>query len=74
MTAIVNIITGFFDVIKSVVDFVITFFSDVVYIVKTLGQFIIKAPLLFGFLPPAVLGIFLVGLSVVIIYKVVGRD
>lgn len=74
MQAIINIITGFFDIVKSVVDFVISFFADVVYIVKTLGQFIVKAPLLFGFLPPAVLGIFVVGLSVVIIYKVVGRD
>lgn len=74
MQAIVNIFTSIFDVIKSVVDFIISFFSDIVFIVKTLGQFVIKAPLLFGFLPPAVLGIFLVGITVIIIYKVVGRD
>lgn len=74
MQAIINIFTSLFDIIKTVVHFVVQFFQDIVYIIKTLGQFIIKAPLLFGFLPPAVLAIFIVGISVIIIYKVVGRD
>lgn len=74
MQALINIFTSLFDIIKTVVDFIITFFSDIVYIVKTLGNFIVKAPLLFGFLPPSVLAIFLVGISVIVIYKVVGRD
>lgn len=74
MQNLINIFTSLFDIIKGIVDFIIGFFQDIVFIVKTLGQFIIKAPLMFGFLPPAVLAIFLVGITVVIIYKVVGRD
>lgn len=74
MQAIINFFTSIFEIIKSVVDFIISFFEDIVYIVKTLGDFIVKAPNLFGFLPPAVLAIFLVGLTIVVIYKVVGRD
>lgn len=74
MQNLINIFTSFFDILKGIVDFIIGFFRDIVYIIKTLGDFIIKAPLMFGFLPPAVLGLFLVALSVVVIYKVVGRD
>lgn len=74
MQALLNIFTKLFDIIKTIVHFIVQFFQDLVYIIKTLGQFIIKAPLLFGFLPPAVLAIFLVGISVIVIYKVVGRD
>lgn len=74
MAGLVNIITGIFDVIKSIVDFVISFFEDIVFVVKSLGQFLAKAGTMFSFLPPAVLAIFIVGLSVVVIYKVVGRD
>lgn len=74
MQALLNIFTKLFDIIRTIVHFIVQFFQDLVYIIKTLGQFIIKAPLLFGFLPPAVLAIFLVGISVIVIYKVVGRD
>lgn len=74
MAGLVNIITGIFDVVKSVVDFVVSFFQDIVYVVKSLGQFLGKATTMFAFLPPAVLAIFIVGLSVVVIYKVIGRD
>ena len=74
MQAIINFFTSIFEIIQTVVEFIVSFFEDVIYIVKTLGDFVIKAPTLFSFLPPAVLAIFLIGLSIVIIYKVVGRD
>lgn len=74
MQAIINFFTSIFDIIKSVVDFIVSFFEDIVYVIRTLGEFITKVPSLFGFLPPAVLAIFLVGISVVVIYKVIGRD
>lgn len=74
MSAIVEFFTNIFDVIKSIVDFIITFFEDIVYIVKSLGEFAIKVPSMLGFLPTAVVSILLVGITVVIVYKVVGRD
>lgn len=74
MGNLINIITGFFDVIKSVVDFVIGFFEDIVFIVKSLAQAVINIPRYLSFLPPAVLAIFITGITVVVVYKVVGRD
>jgi len=74
MSAIIEFFTNIFDIIKSVVDFIISFFEDIVFIVKSLGEFVIKVPSMLGFLPTAVVSILLVGITVVIIYKVVGRD
>lgn len=74
MSAIIDFFTGIYEIIQTIVNFIVSFFQDIIYIIKSLGEFIVKAPLLFGFLPPAVLAIFLVGLSIVVIYKVVGRD
>ena len=74
MSAIIDFFSKLFDIITSIVDFVVGFFEDVVYVVKTLGDFLLNAPSLFGFLPPAVVALIGVALSVVVIYKVIGRD
>ena len=59
---------------SAIIDFAVSFFEDIIFIVKTLGNFIVKVPSMLGFLPTVVVSILLVGVSVVIIYKVVGRD
>lgn len=74
MSAIIDFFEGIFEVVSSIVDFIVSFFEDIIFIVKTLGEFIVKVPSMLGFLPTAVVSILLVGVSVVIIYKVVGRD
>lgn len=74
MSAILDVLNGFLNAIKSIVDFIVSFFEDIVFVVKTLGEFLTNAPALFGFLPASAVAIILVALSVVVIYKVVGRD
>lgn len=69
-----DILNSIINVFTSVVNFIVAFFKDVVFIAVTIGNFIAKASSFLGFLPLSVIAIFLVGLSVVVIYKVAGRD
>lgn len=61
-------------VITGLVDFVIGFIGDIVYIVKLCGSFLAKIPGLFSWLPAEVLTILLITFSVVVIYKIMGRE
>lgn len=61
-------------VITSLVDFVIGFIEDIVSVVKMTGSFVAKIPRLFSWLPTEVLAIVVLTFSVVVIYKVMGRE
>lgn len=61
-------------VITSLVDFVIGFVEDIVTVVKMTASFVAKIPNLFSWLPAEVLAIVVITFSVVVIYKVMGRE
>lgn len=65
--SIANIITG-------VVDFFIGFVEDIVYVVKLCTSFVSKIPRLFSWLPVEALAIITMIFSIVIIYKIMGRE
>jgi len=72
---------GIFDLLKSIgeffsniVNFVIRLVQDLIYVVELMGQVIIKIPDYIGFLPSAVISVFLVALTVIVVYKIIGRD
>lgn len=74
MKAITDFLSGIGNGIMSIVDFVIGFFEDIAYIVKLTGEFVLKIPEYLGFLPPSVLAIVVSIFSIVVIYKVLGRE
>lgn len=61
-------------VITGLVDFVIGFIEDIVYVVKLCTSFVAKIPSLFSWLPTEVLAIVVITFSVVVIYKIMGRE
>lgn len=61
-------------VITGLVDFVIGFIGDIVYVVKLCGSFVAKIPQLFSWLPAEALAIVVLTFSVVVIYKIMGRE
>lgn len=65
---------GIGNVITSLVGFVIGFIEDVVYVVKLTASFVAKIPKLFSWLPAPALAIIVIIFSVVVIYKVLGRE
>lgn len=61
-------------VITGLVDFVIGFIEDIVYVVKLCGSFLAKIPSLFSWLPAPVLTIIVLIFGIVVVYKVTGRE
>ena len=74
LDTIVEFFKGFIDVITSVIDFVISFVQDLVYIVKLCATFVAKIPTLFGWLPTSVVTIVVMIFAIVVIYKIMGRE
>lgn len=74
MGAIVDFISGIGNGIKAIVDFAINFFEDIAYIIKLTAEFVVKIPEYLSFLPAPVLAVFVSIFSVVVIYKVLGRE
>lgn len=74
LDTIKNFFVGIADVVTSLIDFVIGFIEDIVYVVKLCATFVSKIPNLFSWLPSGVLAIIVIIFSVVVIYKVMGRE
>lgn len=62
------------ELISSAFDFVIGFFEDIVYVVQLTGKFVLQIPSYFAWLPAPVLTLVVAIFSVVVIYKVLGRE
>lgn len=69
-----NFLLSIGSVITGLVDFVIGFIEDIVYVVKLCTSFVAKIPSLFSWLPTEVLAIVVITFSVVVIYKIMGRE
>lgn len=71
---IFNSVTDFFDMIGSVVDFIINFVKDLVYVIKLVGEFVLKIPDMFTWLPATVVALIVTVFGIVVIYKILGRE
>lgn len=69
-----KLLTNIANFFTSVWDFIINLISEIVYIVKLLAQVVAEIPTYFGWMPTAVLSLFLVLIGIVVIYKVAGRS
>lgn len=62
------------DVITSLVGFGVGMITDLVYVVKLCGSFVLKIPVLFSWLPTPAVAIIVSIFAVVVIYKILGRE
>lgn len=74
MDAIIEFFKGIGTAITSIIDFVIGLFEDLVYMIKLLGQVVLNIPNYFAWLPAEILALIVVLISVVVIYKILGRE
>lgn len=74
MQAILDFFAGLGDVIVSLVNFVIDFVGDIVYVVKITGTFVANIPVYFAWIPDAILSLIVTVFAIVVIYKVMGRE
>lgn len=68
--AIQNIINFF----STVWNFIIQFFTEVVYLIKLLGSVIINMPSYFVWLPATITVLIILAISIIVVLRVLGRD
>lgn len=74
MQVLIDFFKGVGNAITAIIDFVIGFFEDLVYMIKLLGQVIVNIPSYFSWLPPEVVAILVLIIGVVVVYKILGRE
>lgn len=74
MQAIVDFLSGIGNAILAGIDFVVSFFEDLVYIIQLTGKFLAQLPSFFSWLPAPVVSVLLTTFAIVVVYKIAGRD
>lgn len=74
MDAVISFFKGIGNAIIAVFDFIISFFQDLIYMIQLLGKFLAQLPSYFSWLPSEILGSLLLLFSIVVIYKILGRE
>lgn len=74
LRTLVDFFLGLKNVITSLIEFVIGFISDLVYVVRLCGSFVLKIPTFFSWLPDVAITLIITIFGIVVIYKVIGRE
>lgn len=74
MQAIINALNAIVDALWAVLEFFGDFINDLVWTVELLGKAIISVPTYISWLPAPIIALIVGCFSVVIIYKVLGRE
>lgn len=74
MGALTDFLLGIGEGLLAVVTFVIDFFKDIAYLVKLTGEFVLQIPHYLSWLPAEVLALLVTVFTIVVLYKVLGRE
>lgn len=74
MEALIKFFEGIGQAINTVIDFVISFFQDTIWIIKTVGWAFAQLPNLLSWIPSELLTIVTTIFAVVMVYKIMGRE
>lgn len=74
MQAILDVLKSIGEFFSTVINFVVNMVQDLVYVVELMGMTIAKIPQYISFLPSSVVSIFVVALTLIVVYKILGRD
>lgn len=74
MSALIEFFRGIGAAIVTVIQFVINLFKDLVYMIELLVTVVLNIPNYFSWLPSELITLFIVIISVVVMYKILGRE
>lgn len=74
MQAIIDFFNTIGNVISTVIDFVVKMFSDLVFMLKLLANFFASLPSYLSWLPSAAVSSIVLIFTIVMIYKILGRE
>lgn len=69
-----DFLQGIWDAIITVIEFVVDFIKDIIYIVQLVGETVLKIPEYIGWLPTYITASLVVLFAIVVIYKILGRE
>lgn len=74
MGALIDMLKGFIDGVLAVVDFIISTIQDILYVIQLTGEAVLHLPDYFSWLPAPFVAVLVTIFSVVVIYKILGRE
>lgn len=74
MEAIIKFFQGVGDLLLGIVDFIVGFFEDVVYMIQLTGKVVVSIPSYFSWMPGEIVTLIVIIFGVVVLYKVLGRE
>ncbi len=74
MQSILDFLKGIGDAFLALIDFIVALVADLIYLVQLVGETMVALPDYFSWLPSTVTTSILLIISIVIIYKVLGRE
>ena len=74
MGAIADFLALIGEVITGIIDFVITFVTDLVYIIQVIGSVLAQIPSFLTWFPAQLSTILVLGISIAAIFKIAGRS
>lgn len=74
MREILDFLKGLGEIITSLANFVFGLIEDLLYVVRLLGSLVVKIPDMIGFLPSAAVALVVTTFTIVLIYKILGRE
>lgn len=74
MQGVLSFLEGFADSLVTLVNFIITCFADVIYMIQLLVKVVAQIPNYFSWLPAEMLTLVIVIFGVVVVYKILGRE
>lgn len=74
MQGIIDFLGSIINALNSVIQFVVNFVKDIIYLVQITAKFLAEIPNYFGWLPSVVSSSIVLIFTIVVIYKVLGRE
>lgn len=74
LKSIFDAMINFFNLVGSLVNFVIDMVKDLVYVITLIGKMLLKIPSYVGWLPTTCGSIIVAIFGIVVIYKILGRE
>lgn len=74
MDAIISFFTGIADAVTALFEFLFSLIADLVYLVQLTGKFLLQIPSYFAWLPGELLALIILIFTIVVLYKVLGRE
>lgn len=74
MNALISFFTGIADAVTGFFAFVFSIIGDLVYLVQLTGKLLLQIPVYFSWLPGELLALVALIFTIVVLYKVLGRE